>query len=196
MNVSSSFFLFLTQLIGLTAMCQTPTDSLKWRFKNEVVLDYLGDYVPVSVIYKHTVFLEQVLANRNLTRPEIDRLSMFPTDLVDDNASEFQFEYVVLIARTKEKNQKAYNFVFVLDSNFNYIVSKSFLHKKWRKNEIVFFSKIDMSQKGLFRTIIFEPYSFNENQGMIQIKQAFHFGIKNGGIYKIERENWAKKKKN
>jgi len=196
MRVRVILLLFAVQLISFAVNSQTPIDSLKWRFKNEVLLDYWGDYVPDSVIDKHTIFLDHVLANRNLTRSEIYHLSMFPTDLIDDNASEFQFEYVVLIASTKEKNQKAYNLVFVLDSNFNYIDSKSFLHKKWRKNEIVFSSQIDPSQNGLFRNIVFIIDSKRSSNSIWEIKRAFHYGIKNGRIYKIEREKWAKKKKN
>ncbi len=127
------------------------SNDCKTAFKQNLLLNYIGDYIPIDSISKYDCIFSDLLKNR-IEIQNIVNVQAFPVNLDDSIQNEIEFKYCVLVLKTKQKNNQICNVVFVYDSSLNRICRKDFLGSK----DKIHYSDVVSVKDGIFKVIYFE----------------------------------------
>ena len=158
------------------------SDSMKSMILEEVMLTYLGDYVPDEVITEYSIFFNPILKQDNTELSAVDRIQVFPSGLNDAN-KELKLDYFVVNFQLKPKGNKVFNLICVLNEQLELLDFQKFLCKKRinKPEKRLAVADILPAKNSVFKVVYFEKNS-SRNEPPVVLRSEY-YGIKDAVIY-------------
>lgn len=177
-----SLVCFLFFAFGLNCFGQENIDVARKSFKQTVLLDYWGDYIPDTTIIRHSLFFNSLLSLNELVLSDINKISAFPIHMEELEGDKYNFEFCLINFKWINDGNSC-NLVYILNNNLELLDSKNFEDDVYENEVNIYASDVLPHQDADFRYVIFKYYKASMKK--YQIEKEVFYSVKRGKIKRI-----------